>query len=239
LARTLVIIPARDEAATLGQVLAGLGRSLPGADVLVVDDGSVDATVEVARRGGARVLSQPRCLGYGRALIDGFALAASRGYARAATLDADLQHDPAWLPALLEALEDADVASGSRYLPASPRLTPAPAERGAINRQVTSWVRQITGYAISDAFCGCKAYRVEALARLRLSEEGYAFPCQFWVQAAAAGLRVVEVPVGLVYFAEAGRDFPAPLRDPAVRLETYRRVLLEEARRCGLACRAS
>jgi dolichol-phosphate mannosyltransferase len=88
------------------------------------------------------------------------------------------------------------------------------------------------GVELTDSFCGFKAYRVEALRRLRLSEDGYAFPMQFWVQAAANGLRVREVPVKLIYN-DPNRSFGGPLDDPSIRMAHYRRVLHCELERCA------
>ena len=88
---------------------------------------------------------------------------------------------------------------------------------------------------LTDSFCGFKAHRVAAVRRLRLDEPGYAFPLQFWVQCARAGLRIKEIPVRRIYL-DTRREFGGTLDDPAARLQHYLEVLLRE-RRPGTADR--
>jgi dolichol-phosphate mannosyltransferase len=96
------------------------------------------------------------------------------------------------------------------------------------------------GLNLTDAFCGFKAYRVGSLKKLKLDVDGYAFPMQFWIQAVAAGLRIREIPVKLIYN-DLKRSFGGPLDDPSVRLNHYRCVLHRELRRMAdkLPCRAN
>ena len=105
-------------------------------------------------------------------------------------------------------------------------------DRRRINMEMTGEINRRLGLELSDAFCGFKAYRVEALSRLRLTEDGYAFPMQFWVQAAAAGLSITEVPVRLIYN-DLNRSFGGPLDDSQVRIRHYRQVLHCELERCA------
>ncbi|MCB0075422.1 MAG: glycosyltransferase family 2 protein, partial [Caldilineaceae bacterium] len=116
--RTLIVIPALDEAATISEVLAGVRRHAPGLDVLVVDDGSRDRTGVLARALGCDVLRHPFNLGHGAALQSGYRYAAERRYDHVVHLDGDGQHDPAGIPSLLAPLlaGEADVALGSRFL---------------------------------------------------------------------------------------------------------------------------
>jgi dolichol-phosphate mannosyltransferase len=191
-----VVVPAHNQAAQLEALLP----CLPGT-VVVVDDGSTDqtkGTVRFARRRG-----------YGAALQAGFAWALERGFERVATFDGDGQHDPADLPRLLE--QDADIVSGSRFQPSSPRRGhPPPQERQAVNQAILERLNPLTGWNLTDAFCGLKVYRSDALRKLRLDEPGYAMPIQLWIQAHKAGLTVREVPVACIYHtASAGR----PLQD--------------------------
>jgi len=113
----LVIIPALNEGARIGSVVDGVRRGVPGADVLVIDDGSEDDTAAQARAHRAMVIAHPFNLGYGAALQTGYKHAARAGYALLAQLDADGQHDPADVRRLLEPVADgrADVAIGSRF----------------------------------------------------------------------------------------------------------------------------
>ncbi len=98
-----------------------------------------------------------------------------------------------------------------------------PEERRRINVEVTSWLNECLGLALSDAFCGFKAYRTSALRVFEITELGYAMPIQVWVQAVAHGLKIVEEPVPLVYLDES-RAFGGALDNSAYRLAHYRRV---------------
>lgn len=116
--RVIIIMPAHNEAQNLPQVFAELHSYAPGIDVVLIDDYSSDETARVARLWGARVISLPCNLGYGGAVQTGFKYAIERGYDYAVMLDADGQHDPAYIPALLEPVLSGgtDVAIGSRFL---------------------------------------------------------------------------------------------------------------------------
>ncbi len=124
-----------------------------------------------------------------------------------------------------------DIVPGSRYLVRHPSDTAAPSDRRRINGQVTQMLNDRLGFDLTDAFCGFKAFRVSALARLDLTETGYAFPLQFWVQAARHGLRVGELPVRLIYN-DPTRHFGGDLDDPAARLRHYLDVFEKELARC-------
>ena len=117
-----------------------------------------------------------------------------------------------------------DLVSGSRYLQPADGQSLPPEDRRAINMQITRWLNQHLGLRLTDAFCGFKAYRVPSLQQLRITEPGYAMPLELWVQAVAAGWRIVEHPVPLVYLEEE-RSFGGALDDSRKRLEYYQRVL--------------
>jgi len=140
------------------------------------------------------------------------------------TTDCDGQHEPARIPVLLEAIHDADIVSGSRYLRDFRQNTLPPQDRLQINRQITAELNERFGLHLTDAFCGFKAYRTEALARLRITETGWGMPLQLWVQAARLGLRIKEIGVPRVYL-DPNRAFGGALNDAAARLAYYRRVL--------------
>ena len=140
------------------------------------------------------------------------------------TIDCDGQHQPQLIPSMVEATREADIVSGSRYLRHFPGDSEPPAQRRRVNEIITAEVNRRLGLSLTDAFCGFKAYRVPALARLRLSEDGYAMPLELWVQAARLGLRIVEAAVPLIYLDER-RSFGGALDQVDTRLEVYRRVL--------------
>lgn len=114
-ARTLVVIPAFNEAASVGGVIAEVAVAAPGVTILVVDDGSADATAQVARRAGALVARLPFNLGVGGAMRTGFRFAVENGFDCVVQVDADGQHDPCAIPALIAALDTADLVMGARF----------------------------------------------------------------------------------------------------------------------------
>lgn len=225
--RALVAIPVYNEARHVRQVLT---RTLEFAEhVLVIDDGSTDETPMLVAQHPVEVIRHAENRGYGRSMQDAFRWAAVDGFDWVITMDCDLQHEPASIPMFVERASrgDVDVVSGSRYLAPIEGSTDAPMDRRAINRALTCELNERLGLSITDAFCGFKAYRVDALRRMRLSEDGYAFPLQFWVQASALGLRIAEVPVRLIYN-DPNRSFGGPLNDPTTRLAHYRGALERE-----------
>lgn len=236
--RTLIAIPVYNEEKYVTRVLSEVRKY--AREILVIDDGSTDQTPLLLAQQPVDVIRHAKNRGYGRSLIDAFrwASCATCRYDWLITMDCDEQHEPAALPRFFEAIarDDADVISGSRYSTAdrdaghTEAVGQPPADRRAINQQITQIVNQALSLHLTDAFCGYKAYRVSALRRLSLNESGYAFPMQFWVQAAAAGLRIVEMPVRLIYN-DPNRSFGGPLDDAAIRLNHYREVFDKELAR--------
>lgn len=230
--RTLVAIPVYNEERHVRKVLqAVFGHA---AHVLVIDDGSTDATPEIVADFPVDVIRHAVNRGYGVAMRDAFMWARGEGYDRLITMDCDEQHEPAWIPVFAAAAARPgapDVISGSRYLEAHPAGDDlAPSDRRSINAAITEEVNDRLGLGLTDAFCGFKSYRVSALAAIEATEPGYAFPMQFWAQAAAGGLSVGELAVRRIYN-NPMRTFGGPLDDPAVRLAHYRKVLHREIRR--------
>lgn len=226
--RHLVAIPIYNEASNLQSVLARVRRYT--RDILVVDDGSTDETPELLRREpGIQQIRHIDNRGYGQSLIDAFAYAVTHDYDWLITLDSDEQHDPRLIPEFLRvAREDnADIISGSRYLQRMPGDSTPPLDRRAINQKITDLLNELFGLGITDAFCGFKAYRVSALARLDITVPGYGMPLQLWVQAARLGLRIREIPVHLIYN-DPNRHFGGSLDDPDARLLYYYDVLVHE-----------
>ena len=144
-------------------------------------------------------------------------------------MDCDGQHEPERIAVLLEAIHNADIVSGSRYLRDFRQDTPAPADRRSINTIVTREINGRFGLNLTDAFCGFKAYRREAVEALRISENGWGMPLQLWVQAAHLGLRIKEVGVPRLYL-DPKRAFGGALNDPDERLAYYRGVLASSER---------
>lgn len=228
--RTLAAIPVYNEVESIVDVVEDTKNFAD--DILVVNDGSTDGTAQILDElsvPGLVVLHQAPNRGYGRSLMDAFDHAIRERFDCIVTLDADGQHEPEAIPRLVSDIGIADIVSGSRYLMAFEGASMPPYERQCINKQITALLRWRLGLDITDAFCGFKAYRVDALKRLRLTEEGYAMPLQLWVQAAALGLTVIEVPVNLIY-RDVNRSFGGNLDRAAVRMRYYLNVIERECR---------
>jgi dolichol-phosphate mannosyltransferase len=221
--RFLTAIPVYNEERHLEGVLDEVRRYSP--DILVVNDGSTDHTAELlSRQQGLQVITHPHNRGYGAALISAFASILRQDYDVLVTMDCDGQHEPARIPVLLEALHDCDVVSGSRYLRDFRQDTVAPEDRQHINQQITADLNGRHGLQLTDAFCGFKAYRREALCKLHITETGWGMPLQLWVQAARAGLRINEIGVPRLYL-DPNRAFGGVLDNASERLAYYRGVI--------------
>jgi hypothetical protein len=195
--RVLAIIPAFNEERSLPAVVEGLRRAAPGVDVCVVDDGSTDATAEVARSQGVTLLRLPLNLGIGGAVQAGYRWARDHGYDVAVQVDGDGQHDTRFLPALVEAVANgAGVAVGSRF--SGPRV--AGAFRSTWSRRIgirylAFALRLRCGARVTDPTSGFRAAgraAIELFARSYPSD--YPEPESIAV-AARAGIPVVEIPV--------------------------------------------
>jgi glycosyltransferase involved in cell wall biosynthesis len=229
--RCLTALPVYNEARHIPSVLAEI--RCYSSEVLVVDDGSTDETPAVlSREPAVMIVTHERNLGYGAALRTAFNFAIENGFQVLVTIDCDGQHEPRLIPYLAAAVfppngPPVDIVSGSRYLRRFPGDSVPPEERRRINVIMTQLVNDRLGLDLTDAFCGFKAYRVEALKKFKITELGYAMPMQFWVQAAACGLSIVEFPVPLVYLDEK-RSFGGALDDGQQRLAYYQKVLDRE-----------
>ena len=221
----LTALPVYNEAIHVDQVLDLVLEHCP--DVLVVDDGSSDGTAErLARRSDVQVATHATNRGYGAALLTAFEYAIAGDFDIVVTIDCDGQHEPERISSLVDALQlhNADILSGSRYLEIADDTSRPPEDRRRINVAVTERLNAELGLELTDAFCGFKAYRTDALRRLSLAEPGYAMPLELWVQAVRAGLRIVEYPVPLIYLEEE-RSFGGSLDDTGLRMSYHLEVL--------------
>lgn len=213
IAKTLVIVPTYNERDTISDVARRLFDATGDAvEMLVVDDGSPDGTAVLVgemQAANARIhlIKRPGKMGLGTAYVMGFGWALERGFDAVVEMDADLSHDPADVPRLLRALEDADLVIGSRYVPGGGvgnwgRLRRALSEAG--NLYARAWL----GYRVKDSTSGFRAYRCSVLAAQDLSSvrsEGYAFQVEMTRRFHQAGARITEVPITFIERA-AGRS---------------------------------
>lgn len=183
----LIVIPARNEAVTIGQVIGAL-RAQGWRHVLVVNDQSTDDTAAVARAAGARVISPVLPMGAWGAMQTGIRFAVQEGYRQVVTMDADGQHEPACIPKLLAAARHAPVVIGAHP------------QRGSLARRIAwRYFRFITGLAIEDLTSGFRCYN-HAACQILADEEATLLEYQdlgVLLLLRQAGLRIVEVPVDM------------------------------------------
>ena len=200
--KTIVVVPTYNEVEGISALLDAVFSHAPDVDILVVDDNSPDGTARLVtahRAYGHRLhlLSRPTKDGLGAAYRAGFDWALSRPYDVIVQMDADLSHPPERVPALLAALDHADVAVGSRYVRGGAVLN-WPWFRRAISRGGNLYVRLVLGVRVHDATAGFKAFRRDALRMIGAADSqsnGYCFQIENTWRASRAGLRIEEVPI--------------------------------------------
>lgn len=201
--RTLVVVPTHDEAANIADLLDGLDRHVPDVDILVVDDASTDDTRAIVRArpnfgGRLRIVERDEKKGLGDAYVHAFRLALADGYDAVVEIDADLSHDPAALPMMLDlARRDIAVVIGSRYIPGG-SVVGWPRRRTWLSRWGNRYAAIALGLAINDATAGYRVYRSDTLRRIDLEAvraEGYGFQIEMTYRTAATGATIVEVPI--------------------------------------------
>jgi dolichol-phosphate mannosyltransferase len=198
-----LVLPTYNEAGNLEPLVEAALAHLPSdACVLIVDDSSPDGTGAIAGRLAAgderiEVLHRPRREGLGPAYLAGFRRALESEAALVLQMDCDFSHDPADLPRLLAAVEDADLAIGSRYVEGGAIENWSPL-RKAISRGGSAYARFVLGLPVRDLTGGFKCFRREVLETIPLGEigsRGYAFQVEMTFRAAKAGFKIVEVPI--------------------------------------------
>lgn len=198
-----VVVPTYDERENLERFVTKVLAQDPDLHVLVIDDASPDGTGALAdalaaREPRLRVLHRPAKLGLGSAYVEGFRYALRQTDARfVIQMDADLSHDPADVPALLAAAEEADIAVGSRYA-GGIRVINWPLRRLLLSVLANSYARLVTGVNVRDLTSGFKCYRRSTLERISIDQirsDGYAFNIETVVRAAQRGLTLREVPI--------------------------------------------
>ena len=195
--RALLVIPAWNEAASIGTLLAEIAEVLPEADVLVVDDGSTDATAALARSRQVPVLQLPYNLGVGAAMRAGFKYAHAHGYGAVVQVDADGQHNPRDVPRLLAELDGADIVIGARFAGVGDYRVRGP--RWWAMRMLAWNLSRRTRATLTDATSGFRASspRAVALFANHYPAEYLGDTVESLVIAARAGLVVRQVPVAM------------------------------------------
>lgn len=197
-----MIVPTYNEAANLRPISSAILERLPGATLLVVDDASPDGTGRLADELAAaepriRVRHRAAKEGLGPAYLDGFAVALAGGADQVIQMDADWSHDPGYLPGLVAALDEADLAIGSRYVPGG-GVRDWGLLRRLISRGGSLFARAVLRLHQHDLTGGFRAWRAEALASIPrdgIHSGGYVFQIETIYLAARLGVRIVEVPI--------------------------------------------
>ena len=200
--KALVIVPTYNEAENIPELVPRILEQDPGMEILVVDDNSTDGTgalVDELRKTEPRlhVLHRPRKLGLGTAYVAGFRFALEHKYDLVFEMDADFSHDPDSIPAFLDAVKDADLVLGSRYLNGV-TVVNWPLSRLILSYGANLYTRLITGMPIKDATGGFKCFRratLEAINLDRVRSDGYGFQIEMNFKAWRKGLRIKEIPI--------------------------------------------
>jgi glycosyltransferase involved in cell wall biosynthesis len=192
--RVLVMMPAYNEEKNIRPSIAAVRRDAPYADILVVDDGSLDATARLAREAGATVITLPVNLGIFDAMHTAFIYAYRAGYDAAVQVDSDGQHQPSEIPVILDPVlrDQADVVVGSRYLENRGYRTPVSRRLGMI--LFASVTSALIGRRVTDTTCGFRAYSREAIKAFAQEIGVEALDAVGLVVLGRAGYRIMEVP---------------------------------------------
>lgn len=226
ISRVVVLVPTYNERDSLPRLLEQLRAEVPFVDVLVIDDNSPDGTGEVADAFAGtdpqiRVLHRAGKEGLGRAYLHGFRCALEQGYDALVEMDADGSHQPKHLHAILDALDDADLVIGSRWVRGG-AVQNWPLSRKALSVGGNLYTRMLLGMPVNDATAGYRAYRATTLETIGLDQvasQGYCFQVDLTVRTVRAGLTVKEVPITFVE-----RDLGASKMSKDIARESLKRI---------------
>ena len=211
--RAVVVVPTYNERENLAAVVDKIRQAAGTVDILVVDDNSPDGTGrladEIAKASGGRlfVLHRERKEGLGRAYVAGFKRALEMGYEVVLQMDADLSHDPGYLPAFLERIAYSDLVLGSRYIHGI-CVVNWDLKRLLLSKAATRYVQIVTGMPFSDTTGGFKCWRAATLRSIGLENvfsNGYLFQVEMTYRAFRKGHRVTEIPI-IFYERNLGRS---------------------------------
>ena len=200
--KTLIVTPTYNERKNIRELVSILFELNPDFHILVVDDSSPDGTAEIVEElqadcANLHLLSRNEKTGLGSAYIAGFNYALERDYEAVVQMDADMSHDPKDVPLLIEAIENADLAIGSRYI-SGINVVNWPLQRLIISYGANIYTRLVTRLPVRDATGGVKCWRREALEAIDLDgvrSQGYSFQIEMTYRAWLKGFRITEIPI--------------------------------------------
>jgi glycosyltransferase involved in cell wall biosynthesis len=191
----VVIVPAYNAEATLANVVKGVRRNLPKALIIGVDDGSSDGSRKLLRTVADETIEFDVNQGKGAALRAGFARALEKGAAAVLTIDSDGQHDPAFAPDIVRALDRADIVIGTRDLSGAH----VPKHRRIANMISSAATRAVSGGKVRDSQSGYRAMKAEVFRKVDAKGDRYEFETDFIIRAARSGFTTVNVPISTIY----------------------------------------
>lgn len=200
--RALVILPTYNEKDNVIPLSEGILAASPRLEILVVDDASPDGTGDVVEKIGeedsrVHLLRRSGKLGLGTAYLAGFKYGLENGYDLIFTMDADRSHNPKYLPAMLEMLDDHDMVVGSRYVPGG-GIENWPVHRRVLSTFANFYTRTALRVTVHDCTAGFRGYRREVLETVdpfRVKSSGYSFLYEMVWRVTRAGFRIGEVPI--------------------------------------------
>jgi glycosyltransferase involved in cell wall biosynthesis len=208
--KILVIIPAFNAEKTISQLIEQISPFLNKKDILVVDDGSLDSTYEIAKSCGVNLLQHKKNKGKGEALKTGFKYALKEGYSGVITLDADLQHDPEFIPEFIKKTEsgvNSDVLIGTRII--NLKIMPFPRW---LSNNLTSIIVSILGDTkVRDSQSGYRYISAEVIKTVKLKTKKYELESELLIKAGRRKFKIDPVPISTIY--EGSKSFINPLVD--------------------------
>jgi dolichol-phosphate mannosyltransferase len=200
--KTLVIIPTYNERDNIKQIVPQVLEKHSGIDVLIVDDGSPDGTGMIAdsmseENSRISVIHRKNKSGLGTAYVAGFKYAIQKRYDYIFEMDADFSHDPKYIPEFLNAIKEADLVIGSRYI-SGVNVINWPMSRLLLSYYANLYSRIVTGLPVKDATGGFKCFRREVLEAIDLDKvrsNGYSFQIEMSFRAKRKGFRIKEIPI--------------------------------------------
>jgi dolichol-phosphate mannosyltransferase len=200
--KTLIVLPTYNEILNIESMLRVLRETVPGCEILVVDDGSPDGTANLAKTiagelGNIHLLERTQKSGLGGAYRAGFGWGLERGFDHFVEIDCDFSHDPRALPTLLSAAETADVVIGSRYV-AGGQIPKWALSRKLLSRGGNQYASAMLGLHVKDSTAGYRVYSDRALSLIdytTVGADGYGFQIEMTYRARRAGASITEVPI--------------------------------------------